>query len=125
MHNTYILYKTFCKEDDKIKTQLDFRIAFMKFLIPSRDPVNKTTGKNRKSVNKESNIIKNSDLHLMEAYKDNKYKRCKHCSANGIRKTTVYFCNKCRVSLCFYPCFKDWIHVPEDSSFSNFEFEII
>ncbi|KAF7685624.1 hypothetical protein CDIK_3628 [Cucumispora dikerogammari] len=72
MHNTYILYKTFCKEDDKIKTQPDFRIAFMKFLIPSRDSVNKTTGKNRKTVNKESNIIKNNHLHLMEAYKDNK-----------------------------------------------------
>ncbi|KAF7693620.1 hypothetical protein CDIK_2248 [Cucumispora dikerogammari] len=69
MHNTYILYKTFCKERDKIKTQLNFRIAFMEFLIPSRNPVNKTTRKNRKTVNKESNVIKNSDLHLMKAYK--------------------------------------------------------
>ncbi|KAF7685699.1 PiggyBac transposable element-derived protein 4 [Cucumispora dikerogammari] len=40
VHNTYVLYKTFSKEENKINTHLDFRTACIRYLLEK--PAEKT-----------------------------------------------------------------------------------
>ena len=108
LHNSYIFYKTFYNGNNKLNSQLKYRMQIFDILT-----------KDRIIISENPNV--NIENHLPEKFLDKKYKRCKFCSKKSIRKSTLFFCSVCKVSLCIDPCFKDWHACTIDESSSTIE----
>ncbi|KAF0985313.1 hypothetical protein HZS_7643 [Henneguya salminicola] len=80
--NDLVLYRTFYSGQDKINNQLKFRMYLISFLSHSNKNINENTT-NEKIVGAEY------PTHFPRVYELKKYRRCKLCSSQKIRKSTI------------------------------------
>jgi len=74
-------------------------------LINDSQPVH--SPKKSKS-NHQSNQFRLHNADHLPVHVDGQVKRCALCHLNGVRKRTMYKCEKCNVNLCVIPCFKNY-----------------
>ncbi|KAF7693692.1 PiggyBac transposable element-derived protein 4 [Cucumispora dikerogammari] len=110
VHNTYVLYKTFSKEENKINTHLDFRMACIRYVLEESDGETISNIQRKKLEIKNNSIHFNSRLvkkHFPNKIQNKKYKISKECAKSRQRKQTLTFCPVCDVALCIAPCIRE------------------
>ncbi|KAF7670549.1 hypothetical protein TCON_2817 [Astathelohania contejeani] len=108
IHNTYILYKTFCNQENKLNTHLKFRIALINHFTQTT-LLNNITPKNPITRKLFVNSLKNPTItdHLPSKYPSGKSRRCNYC-LGAKRRKTLYYCLKCNKSLCIDGCYMSY-----------------
>ena len=106
LHNSFILYKMFYTEQNKIKDQVTYRKTVIEYLASDY----KLEEKN-KSIKNEAKKQRN---HWPSEVKNKDRRECVSCRTDGVRKTTRVKCQGCDVFLCIDQCFSKY-HTQDDA----------
>ena len=107
--NTYLIYKKL-HQDQKRLTFSMFKIMLARVLLQSAEILDfAKAGRKRLYPTPDHLRAKNGHfLELNPTKSGSHYKRCAVSLKNGQRKETKYQCDRCKISLCPSPCFKDY-----------------
>ncbi|KAF7671484.1 hypothetical protein CDIK_4550 [Cucumispora dikerogammari] len=91
IHNTYIFYKTFCKQENKLNTHLKLRFALINYFTQTT-LLNNIESKNTITNGQLENSLKNSTLTdlLPSKYPSGKSRRCKYCPKAKKKKNIIF-----------------------------------
>jgi len=92
-------------------THRDFRLLLVRNLIEEagRSQDHPTPSLVGRPSAETSNVTRFESRHNQHwPAKSSQLRRCRLCSARGVRKSSVYKCAKCDVGLCVVPCFAEY-----------------
>lgn len=129
--NAYLIYKTNTRVHS-VMSQKEFRIALSRELVDNQTFRKRSFQTMPKHITKKKKRVEESDERQKRLYgvpedvryqklgdhwpiEIDTYKRCRYCSTKINNKRSKIECERCKVALCIYPCFKLFHQLQEEN----------